>query len=252
MTSKVAKHVDLQLTEDAVNLIVIEPANKGGLRVKTCIDKDELFTDYIMTGVTEERNEIHLEVPVSVLLEVLKHAASAHTFKIKLSKKATPVLVALAELPSAMSAQRCVSHDIPVRVIPVADWTKIEEREEMDAKIRSYQVNHFRSFIERIKTISNICSFRVTKDSDGDLELKVSAEIPQQVRIVTTFKDLQYPRECGPAEIDLDIRKVSSLLAGLHILPTCLEIHILNKDFANIVLDFDEMRTLLVLPAVHT
>lgn len=43
--------------------------------------------------------------------------------QLKLSKKATPVLVAVAELPSAVSAQRCVSHDIPVRVSSIKEYS---------------------------------------------------------------------------------------------------------------------------------
>ncbi|OQR68104.1 checkpoint protein HUS1-like, partial [Tropilaelaps mercedesae] len=161
MISKVAKEVDLQLLENALSLIAVESASKGGLQMKISIDGQELFSEYVMGGVSSERNEIHLEVPVGLLAEVLKHAASAQSFK--------------------------------VHVIPVADWMRVSEQDSMDAKIRSFQVHQFRMLVERIKCISNTCILSVIKKNDGDMELKASAEIPQQVRVATTFKEIQYP-----------------------------------------------------------
>ncbi|XP_022660572.1 checkpoint protein HUS1-like isoform X2 [Varroa jacobsoni] len=252
MISKIAKEVDLQLSQNTLSLVVVEPANKGGLQMKISIDRDELFSEYIMGGVSTERNEIHLEVPVGMLAEVLRHAVSAHSFRLKLSKKASPILVAVAELPSAVSAERCVSHDIPVRVIPVASWIKVAEQEDMEAKVRSFQVQQIRILLERMRSISSTCVFNIIKNNDGDIELIASAEIPQQVRVATTFKEVQYPAECGAAEVQIDIRKLSSIFGGLQTLPTSFEIHMVNKNFAHIILDFDDMRALLVAPsAVH-
>lgn len=42
-----------------------------------------MFSDYVMSGVSAERNEIHLEVPVGLFAEVLKSAASAHSFRVR-------------------------------------------------------------------------------------------------------------------------------------------------------------------------
>lgn len=55
--------------------------------------------------------------------------------------------------------------------------------------------------------------------------------------------------ECGSAQVNIDIRKLSSILGGLQTLPTSLEMHILHKSLAHVVLDFDDMRTLLVAPS---
>lgn len=45
-----------------------------------------------------------------------------------------------------------------------------------------------------MKSISSNCIFRVDKNIDGDMELKATGEIPQQVRVMTTFKEIQYPK----------------------------------------------------------
>lgn len=58
-----------------------------------------------------------------------------------------------------------------------------------------------------------------------------------------------FTSECGSAEVEIDIRKVSSILGGLQTMPTSLEIHILHKSLAHIIFDFDDMRTLLVAPS---
>lgn len=39
MISKVSKEMDLQLSENAISLIVVEPVNKGGLQMKISIER---------------------------------------------------------------------------------------------------------------------------------------------------------------------------------------------------------------------
>lgn len=55
------------------------------------------------------------------------------------------------------------------------------------------QVQQIRILLERMRSISSTCVFNIIKNNDGDIELIASAEIPQQVRVATTFKEVQYP-----------------------------------------------------------
>ena len=58
------------------------------------------FDEYAMEGVSEEANEIYLEMAPENLVKALKTAQSAKWIKIKLAKKHTPCLTVEVDLVS--------------------------------------------------------------------------------------------------------------------------------------------------------
>ncbi|KAH9369074.1 hypothetical protein HPB48_002582 [Haemaphysalis longicornis] len=82
-----------------------------------------------MQGVSEEFNEIYLDVVVDHLVKALRSAAAAKSLKMKLTKKQTPCLTFEIELPSLVSAPRTVVHDVPVSVIARRMWANFAQPE---------------------------------------------------------------------------------------------------------------------------
>ena len=60
------------------------------------------FDEYAMEGVSEEANEIYLELAPENLVKALKTAQSAKWIKIKLAKKHTPCLTVEVDLVSGI------------------------------------------------------------------------------------------------------------------------------------------------------
>ncbi|KAK8769308.1 hypothetical protein V5799_014226 [Amblyomma americanum] len=127
--SKLAKDVTMRITTDSVYFILNEDAVNGGGWLWADIPQDTLFQEYNMQGVSEEFNEIYLDVVADHIVKALKSAAAAKSLKVKLTKKQTPCLSFEIELPSLVPTSRTVVHDVPVSVIPRRLWNNFAQPE---------------------------------------------------------------------------------------------------------------------------
>ena len=105
-----------------------------------------------MDGLSQENDEIYLQVQPENLLKSIKMAEkSAKWIKIKLTKKGTPCLTFEIDLvqpltlllfllilvsvmrafvllqPTVTNSTRLVTHDVPVHVIPLRQWSDFAE-----------------------------------------------------------------------------------------------------------------------------
>jgi len=102
------------------------------------LSQQYLFTEYIMSGVSEEENEIYLEFDVSMFARGLNSLRiMAKSVKIKLTNKRQPCLTFDIDLSSmAIDSRQCI-HDVPVRLIPRREWIehKMPDVPEFDVSI---------------------------------------------------------------------------------------------------------------------
>ncbi|XP_060079892.1 checkpoint protein HUS1-like [Ylistrum balloti] len=127
--SKLIRTCVLRITSGNWYFILSERAVNGGIQIWSELPQGHFFDEYAMEGVSEEDNEIFLELAPENLMKALKTAQSAKWLKIKLTKKHTPCLTVEVDLPTLSAHSRTVVHDIPVTVIPRRLWTDFEEPE---------------------------------------------------------------------------------------------------------------------------
>lgn len=117
--SRITKHCTLRLTP---NELCFSIGDDRASMVWAELRQTHYFTEYVMSGVTEEQNEIYLELDASMLARSLR--ATARSIKIKLTNKGQPCLTLEIQLPSlSIESQQCL-HDVPVRVIPRREWAE--------------------------------------------------------------------------------------------------------------------------------
>lgn len=101
------------------------------------LSQDHFFSEYVMTGVTEEQNEIYLEFDATMLARSLGSLRmTAKSVKMKLTNKRQPCLSLEIELPSLSIESRQCLHDVPVRVVPRREW-----QEHQAPNIPEFDVN---------------------------------------------------------------------------------------------------------------
>ncbi|KAK3106586.1 hypothetical protein FSP39_023108 [Pinctada imbricata] len=187
-----------------------------------------------MEGVSQEANEIYLELSPENLLKALKTAQNAKWIKIKLTKKHAPCLTVEVDLPTMTSHTRTVTHDIPVVVVPRRQWADFEEPElpQFDATIAMPQMKLLRNIVDKMKSLSNYMV--LSANNSGEMKLMVETEMAS---VSTFFRDLPNPvrRERVPSsqssdlddndpnrfsEARIDIRKFAQFLSGQQVNPS--------------------------------
>lgn len=120
--SRLTKQCTLRLTPNVLSFSV------GDDRVSMVwaeLSQIHFFSEYVMNGITEEQNEIYLELDATMLARSLGSLRmTAKSVKIKLTNKRQPCLTLEIELPSLSIESRQCLHDVPVRVIPRREWAE--------------------------------------------------------------------------------------------------------------------------------
>lgn len=115
-----AKYCVLRLTPDELCF------NVGDERVPVLwavLSQQHFFAEYVMSGVSEQENEIYLEFDATMFARSLNSLrATARSAKIKLTNKRQPCLTFEIDLSSlSVDTRQCV-HDVPVMLIPRKEW----------------------------------------------------------------------------------------------------------------------------------
>ncbi|XP_036309670.1 checkpoint protein HUS1 isoform X4 [Pipistrellus kuhlii] len=203
MVAKLARTCTLRIRPHTLNFILADSAAGGGVSMWCELPQENFFSEFQMEGVSEENNEIYVELTAENLSRALKTAQNARALKVKLTNKHFPCLTVSIELVSVSSSSRMVTHDIPVKVIPRKLWKNLQEPAVPDSDIIEANLN-------------------------GDLNLKIESEL---VSVTTHFKDLGNPPSASEnesedrspeqmAEVQVDIRKFLQFLAGQQVNPT--------------------------------
>ncbi|XP_073486726.1 checkpoint protein HUS1 isoform X3 [Aquarana catesbeiana] len=188
--TKLTKSCTLRLTPDNLYFILTDKVANGGVSMWCELCQANFFDEYQMEGVSQEQNEIYLELVPENVSRALKTAQNAKAVKIKLTNKHCPCLTVAVELPSLSLNSRIVTHDIPVSVIPRRLWNDFKEPTVPDFDVSIYlpAIKTMKSVVERMKNLSNFIVIEANRN--GEMNLKIETDL---VSVSTHFKDLGNP-----------------------------------------------------------
>ncbi|XP_041373139.1 checkpoint protein HUS1-like isoform X2 [Gigantopelta aegis] len=260
--SKLIKTCVLRISSDKLYFILSEQAVNGGVQIWCELPQAHFFDEYAMEGVSAEFNEIFLEFIPENLLRAMKTAQNAKWVKIKLTKKHSPCLTVEVDLPTIGSHQRCVTHDIPVHVIPRRHWQDFEEPEmpNFDVSIAMPQIKLLKNVIDKMKNLSNFMV--LSANQSGDMKLMVETDM---VSVSTHFQDLLNPTwrrddsesqtmadrdDKAFAHARIDLRRFSQFLAGQQVNPTRVICNIVSNKTVHFYVMHDDVSLQYFMPVV--
>ncbi|GCB71177.1 checkpoint protein HUS1 isoform X1 [Scyliorhinus torazame] len=260
--SKLTKSCILRLTNDRLYFILSDKVASGGVAMWCQIFQGNFFDEFQIEGVSEEHNEIYLELMPENLSRSLKTAQNAKTVKIKLTMKHCPCITIAVELPSLSSHSRIVTHDIPVSIIPRKLWNDFEEPSVPDFDVSIYLpvLKIMKSVVERMKNLAN--HVVIEANQNGEMNLKIDTDL---VSVTTHFKDLGNPPwvEEGTqpdsfqirdpaimAEARIDIKRLLQFLAGQQVNPSKAICNIVSKKVIHFVLLHEDVSLQYFIPAL--
>ncbi|CAK9829107.1 Checkpoint protein HUS1 [Anthophora retusa] len=251
--SRITKQCTLRLTPDEMCFSIGEDRTSMFWAELT---QTHFFTEYVMNGVTEEQNEIYLELEASMLARSLSSLRmTAKSVKIKLTNKRQPCLTLEIELPSLSIESRQCLHDVPVRVIPRREWTEHQAPNipEFDISVNMPQLRYVKGIVDRMKNMSP--RITVNADKSGMFVLKIETD---SATVSTHFQNLQVwscsQQDCeDEISATVDIKKFFTFLAWDIVHPECVKCNILQDKMVNLFLQLaDYLKIHYFLPAMTT
>ncbi|XP_020295286.1 checkpoint protein HUS1 isoform X2 [Pseudomyrmex gracilis] len=245
-----AKYCVLRLTPDEVCF------NVGDERIPVLwavLSQQYFFTEYLMSGVTQEENEIYLEFDASMFARSLNSLrVMAKSVKIKLTNKRQPCLTFDIDLSSlAVESRQCV-HDVPVRLIPRKEWSehKMPDIPEFDISVEAPQLKRLRHIVERIKNMSNQITLIANKT--GALVIKAEMDL---ATVSTHFKELQVweskEEDANDISATVSTKKLAMFLSWDILHPDSVKCNILENKMVKLTLDVGEhVRMHYFIPAI--
>ncbi|KAK3926819.1 Checkpoint protein HUS1 [Frankliniella fusca] len=246
----------LRLCADRFHFI-ISPENMGqrGAMVWCTLDQTHFFSEYNMKGVTEEDNEIYLELAPDMLIKALnslKFSQVAKSVKIKLTNKIHPCLTFEVELPSTAMHSRICVHDVPVNTIPRRDWPDYRPPDlpRFDVGIEVPSLKTLRGVVDRMKALQPHVIMSANKL--GSMCLKVNTDTAS---IAMHFRDLRIvdadqgrrildndeENEEDMFSVRLDAKRLSSVLTSELLHPRRVLCHILDDQMLHMVLEHEDV-----------
>ncbi|XP_013147852.1 PREDICTED: checkpoint protein HUS1 [Papilio polytes] len=197
--SKLSKECVLRLSSEKIYFIVNDDSSGPAPPVLWCeIPQMMFFSEYQLTGVDDEHNDIYLGFSSVNLSRPLVTLKSAKSLKMKLTKKQCPCLTLEIESPSSTSQQtRQVIHDIPAVVIPRKCWSDFHEPQvpKPDISIELPSLKQLRTTIDRMRTMCSDVLIRAS--AEGRLTLQIKTDT---AKVSTRFKALKVEAFEGPIE----------------------------------------------------
>ncbi|XP_012542408.2 checkpoint protein HUS1 isoform X2 [Monomorium pharaonis] len=250
-----AKYCVLRLTPDELCF------NVGDERIPVLwavLSQQHFFAEYVMSGVSDQENEIYLEFDPSMFarsLNSLRITTSARSAKIKLTNKRQPCLTFDIDLSSmSVDSRQCV-HDVPVKLIPRREWSehKMPDITEFDISLEIPQLKYLRHIVDRMKNMSS--QLTVSANKCGMLVIKIEVDY---ATVSTHFKGLQV-WECGEGKETEDISAMISIkklamFLGWDILhPDNVKCNLLQEKMVKLTLDVgDHVKIHYFIPAIAT
>lgn len=121
------------------------------------LSQEYFFTEYTMSGVTDNENEIYVEFETSMLARSLNSLKTAKSVRMKLCHKRQPCLTFEIDLTSLTTETRQCMHDVPVRLLSRKEWSesKMPVISEFDVRCshRTHCVLHEHSDRSSVRTI---------------------------------------------------------------------------------------------------
>ena len=219
--------------------------------------QESYFNEYNIEGVSNEHNEIMMEIVPDKLSKTLvslkSTTAPARSVKVKLTKKNVPCLTFEVELPGndPTTSRMCI-HDIPVTVLGRNVFKDYQEptMPPFDVSICLPDTRKLKHLMERFSKLGKAVT--ITASKQGSLSLKVESD---EGEFCTQYPDVKVPvfrddtlpwrrpdTQQDPlqeASVRIDLKRLSLFLAGETLQP--------KRAIANIV-DREVIHSDLTLP----
>ncbi|XP_028631510.1 checkpoint protein HUS1B [Grammomys surdaster] len=216
-----------------------------------------IFQHFCMEGVSQEFNEIYLELMSEHLARAVKNAGNASSLKLQLTNKLRPCLTVVVELASCPGHSRAMVHDLPVKVLPRRWW-----KEYIEPQVRGSDVSVYLPAMKTMKTMvermANMGSHvLVEANLNGKMNLSVETD---EVTIKSYFKNLGNPpnavlcmSHCKDSEnmvqVRVDNRKLLQFFDGQQINPTMAVCNILRDTLLHLILVHEDISLQYFIPA---
>ncbi|XP_076429238.1 checkpoint protein HUS1B [Peromyscus maniculatus bairdii] len=216
-----------------------------------------VFRHFCMEGVSEEFNEIYLELKSEHLARAVRNAGSASSLKLQLTNKRRPCLTVVVELASCPGHTRAMVHDLPVKVLPRRWW-----KEYTEPRVRASDVS---VYLPALKTLKNMVErmanmgdrVLVEANLNGKMNLSVETDA---VTIKSYFKNLGNPPKAvlgvtqgkdpeNMVQVRVDNRKLLLFFEGQQINPTMALCNIVSNTLLHLVLVHDDISLQYFIPA---
>ncbi|KAI4493754.1 hypothetical protein M0804_001930 [Polistes exclamans] len=233
--SKIAKQCVLRITTEEISF------NIGCDSIPVLwaeLSQSHFFTEYIMSGVSDQQNEIYLECEAAMLARSLSSLRlNSKSVKIKLTNKLQPCLTFEMELSSSTVESRQCVHDVPVRVVPRKEWTtyRVPNISEFDISVDMPLLRNLRHIVERMKNMSP--HLTLTADNTGMFILKVETD---SANVSANFQGLQVwssSQEDRVISATIDVKKLLTFLAWDIVHPNSVRCNIIENRIVNLFLD---------------
>jgi len=260
--AKAGKRGVLRLTLDKIYFTLTGPVT-GSAVLWSEITQSNFFNEYNMEGVSEENNEIYLDLELASLLRVLRSARNAKSLKLKLTKKHSPCLTCEIEQPSLLAQCRQVVHDIPVTVVPRRHWDDYQEppTTDFDVSVVMPPLKTVKNVVERMRTIGLSMIWSASKT--GALTLRAENDT---VQVATHFKDLVSPTpgranmssvqrqqdgdDAQTFETRVDIRPLHNFLSGQQSMATKVVCSIEHRMMLHFLMIHDDVTLQYIIPGM--
>lgn len=247
-----SKRCILRLTENELCFIVTYDQMPT---VRAEISQSHYFTEYTMNGVSEEQNEIYLDLDaVMFARSVGSLRMIAKSVKIKLTNKRQPCLTIEIELPSLNVESRHCIHDVPVRVVPRKEWGTLQVPNilQFDISVDMPQLRHVRNIVERMRNMDP--TLTISADKTGTFVLAVDTD---SATVSTHFQNLKVWNcsQQGSQRVSatIDARKFLMFLGWDTVHPDNVKCNILQDRMVNLFLDTaNDLKIQYIIPALAT
>ncbi|XP_052012182.1 checkpoint protein HUS1B [Apodemus sylvaticus] len=216
-----------------------------------------VFHHFCMEGVSQEFNEIYLELMTKHLARAVKNAGNASSLKLQLTNKLHPCLTVVVELASCPGHSRAMVHDLPVRVLPRRWWKECVEPQVCRPDVSVYlpAMKTLRNMVEKMANVGS--HVLVEANLKGNMNLSAETE---GVTIKSYFKNLGNPPNAvlcmsqgkdpeNMVQVRVDNRKLLQFFEGQQINPSVAICNILSNTLLHLVLVHEDISLQYFIPA---
>lgn len=216
-----------------------------------------VFHHFCMEGVSQEFNEIYLELTSEHLARAVRNASNTSSLKLQLTNKLRPCLTVVVELASCPGHTRAMVHDLPVRVLPRRWWKECTEPQVRGSDVSVYlpAMKTLKNMVERMANVGS--HVLVEANLNGKMNLSVETD---GVTIKSYFRNLGNPPNAvlsmsqgkdpeNMVQVRVDNRKLLRFFDGQQINPTMALCNILSNTLLHLVLVHEDISLQYFIPA---
>uniref|UniRef100_A0A8C9PQ98 Checkpoint protein n=1 Tax=Spermophilus dauricus TaxID=99837 RepID=A0A8C9PQ98_SPEDA len=232
--AKLAKVCVLRVCQDKLCFGPTGPRATREARLWCEVMRGASFYQFNMEGVSEELNEIYLELISEHLYRAVRSAGNAASLKIQLTNKRRPCLTVAVELATRTGHTHVMVHDLPVRAA----------------------LKTVKSIVERMANMGD--NVLVEANLNGKMNLSIETDI---VSIKSYFKNLGNPLKSAHSvtqhrdpenmvQVRVENRKLLQFFEGQQINPKTALCNILSNTLLHLVLVHEDVSLQYFIPAL--